>query len=141
MTPQPIRLDLDLSALPEDALRFVEAIASECRYQAPPFLGALARMLEQERASREAGTPGLVLFTMPDPSIVEMEQAARAALVHAALCADCARMQADRSAGDAWVAMSRMFLAIHNGVVAAVGLDALLSYRLSQLSPPSAALN
>ena len=132
---------VDCSGLTDDGLAFVEAIATKLVYQSPTMFEALTRTLVHERRCREAGLTDPVWFTMTADTLADAEQAARAALVHAGLCTEAAREQSDQAAGDSWVAMARVFLAIHSGIVEAVGIDDLRAYRLSQMSPQTAALN
>ena len=126
---------VDCSGLTDDGLAFVETIAAELVYQAPAMLAALARTLTFERKRRAAGLTDPVWFTMTADTLADAEQAARAALTHAGLCAAFAETQTTPADGDAWVAMAAVFLAIHNGIVAAVGIDDLRAYRLAQLFP------
>jgi len=135
-----IDFPLDCSGLTEDALAFVEAIAAELVYQAPAMLGALRQTLAHERKRRAAGLTEPVWFAMPEATLTDAEQAVRASLAHAALATEYAKTQTQAD-GDALVAMARVFLAIHNGIVAAVGIDDLRAYRLSQLSPQTPAVN
>jgi hypothetical protein len=62
------RLDfpIDLSTLGAEPLTFVEAIATECRYQAPRMFDALGWALERERKRRDAGLTEPVWFTLGD---------------------------------------------------------------------------
>ena len=139
MNDNPIALDLDLGDLPDTAVAFVSQMADQLRYQCPTLFAALAKTLEAERDQRRRDETGAVLFVTRLDGIDVADQAARTALCHAALSADCAKLQTDPAAGDAWVAMARMFFAIHTAIVEAVDPDDLLAYRLSTFSPPTAA--
>jgi hypothetical protein len=136
MTGDRIVLDLDLSALDETRLAFAEAIATELRYQAPGFSDALRWTLAHERARRDSGAGGLVLFLMPG-TIADAYDGARATVVHSALADLAATREPEHAA--TWQALSEMFVTIHQAIVAQAGADDIYAYRLSQLSPPNAA--
>jgi hypothetical protein len=138
MPGQRVRLDLDLSPLPEDALRFAEAIATELRYQCPALFDAVGWTIEHERARRSDGVSGLVLFVMPAGTVADAYEAARVALGHSFLCLSYAAGETDPEAVASFHALAGLFRNLHFAIIAA-DAPALLAYHAQVSPPPNAA--
>ena len=132
---------VNFSALTDDALTYVEDISVELQDTAPRFFDALAWTCEHERRQRKAGLNEPVPFGIVGATLPEVEEAARAALLNAVRSAEFAKLQETQAAGDLVITVSKLFLDLHNGIVAAIGLDSLRAYRIAQLSPQTPAVN